>query len=104
MGEVRRERDCTTLEQWRDRARHLEAEWGRCSHHCAVIQTERDAALAKVAELTAACAAKDGVIIRFLNAPLAQRDGTPVPSLLLASARAALSDTAGANMIDATGR
>ena len=58
---------------------------------------------AEVARLTAACAAKDGVIIRFLNAPLAQRDGTPVPSLLLASARAALSDTAGANMIDASG-
>lgn len=58
---------------------------------------------AEVARLTAAGAAKDGVIIRFLNAPLAQRDGTPVPSLLLASARAALSDTAGAGWIDASG-
>lgn len=58
---------------------------------------------AEVAALKAACAQKDGVIIRFLNAPLAQRDGTPVPSLLLASARAALSDTAGKGWIDATG-
>ena len=58
---------------------------------------------AEVAKLNAACAAKDGVIIRFLNAPLAQRDGTPVPALLLASARAALSTDAGKGWIDATG-
>lgn len=65
-----REKDCATADDWRHRSRHLEAEWGRCSQQCAVMQGERDAARAEVARLTAAnkwrpikTAPKDGTVI-----------------------------------------
>lgn len=45
----KREKDCATADDWRHRSRHLEAEWGRCSQQCAVMQGERDAARAEVA-------------------------------------------------------
>lgn len=53
MGEVKREQECTTADDWRHRAYHLESEWARCSQACAVMQGERDALRAEVAQADA---------------------------------------------------
>ncbi len=95
MGEVKRESDCTTLDHWRIRAIHLEAEWARCSQHCAVIQTERDTLRAKLAASEAACAAKDAAL-RVLDV----ESNSTLDSVVIA---AALALDGGSNYIDASG-
>ena len=80
----KREKDCATADDWRHRSRHLEAEWGRCSQQCAVMQGERDAARAEVARLTAAngwqpieTAPRDGSWFLAVSAGVDKRTGRP---------------------------
>lgn len=103
MGEVKRESDCTTLDHWRIRAIHLEAEWARCSQHCAVIQTERDTLRAKLAASEAACAAKDAALRATVTLIRDRVPSGPDLHNACAALEAALSTDAGKGWIDASG-
>lgn len=95
MGEVKREQECNTTDDWRHRAYHLESEWARCSQACAVMQAERDALAAENAKLRAACAAKDAAL-RVLDV----ESNSTLDSVVIA---AALALDGGSNYIDASG-
>lgn len=45
-----RERECVTLEHWRQRALYLESQWAGCSRACARMQDQRDEARALLRE------------------------------------------------------